>query len=109
MSQQFVTYRKAPAAAFLKWSKRIPRAYADGIVAPMRDEANIVVPAAPHLLGEVKNLSSLIPMAQQANRAIFELTGTQARGAQYTRAQDTFELFADLARNIIKRQDEVDA
>lgn len=109
VSQQFVTYRKAPAAAFLKWSKRIPKAYENGIVNPMAEDADIKVPQAPHLLGEVKNLSSLIPMAQQANRAIFELTGTQARGAQYTRAQDTFDLFAALAQRIVERQDEVDA
>lgn len=109
VSQQFVTYRKAPAAAFRKWSDRIPRGYDDGIVTPLRDEAKIPVPSGPHLLGEVKNLSSLIPMAQQANRAIFELTGTQARGAQYTRAQDTFELFADLAKRIISQLDEVNA
>lgn len=109
VSQQFATYRKAPAASFLKWSRRIPKAYDEGIVTPMRDDAGIMVPTSPHLLGEVKNLSSLIPMAQQANRAIFELTGTQARGAQYTRAQDTFDLFARLAQRIIERQDEVDA
>jgi chromosome partitioning protein len=109
VSQQFVTYRKAPAAAFMKWSKRIPQAYLDGIVTPMENDADIKVPTGPHILGEVKNLSSLIPMAQQANRAIFELTGTQARGAQYTRAQDTFDLFAKLAQQIIDRQDEVDA
>ncbi|MGN6577011.1 MAG: hypothetical protein ACTHKG_15140, partial [Nocardioides sp.] len=59
--------------------------------------------------GEVKNLSSLIPMAQQANKAIFELTGSQARGAQYTRAQDTLELFDALAHRIETRLGEVHA
>lgn len=107
VSQQFVTYRKAPAAAFKKWSDRIPDAYADGIVKPL-EEAKIEAPKGDHLLGEVKNLSSLIPMAQQSNLAIFELTGSQARGAQYTRAQDTFELFADLATKITSRLAEVD-
>lgn len=108
VSQQFATYRKAPAAAFMKWSKQIPNAYAEGIVLPMGSEGGVTVPATPHAIGEVKNLSSLIPMAQQANMAIFELTGTQARGAQYTRAQDTYSLFADLANKIIGRQAEVD-
>lgn len=107
VSQQFVTYRKAPAAAFRRWSERIPNAYADGIVKPLED-ADITVPTGSHLLGEVKNLSSLIPMAQQNNLAIFELTGSQARGAQYTRAQDTFDLFADLATRITARLAEVD-
>ncbi len=109
VSQQFVTYRKAPAAAFRRWNSQIPNAYEDGIIAPLRDDAEIVIPSGPQLLGEVKNLSSLIPMAQQANRAIFELTGTQARGAQYTRAQDTFGLFSDLAKRIVAQLDAVNA
>ena len=67
----------------------------------------MAIPSGGRLLGEVKNLSSLIPMAQQANSAIFELTGSQARGAQYTRAQDTFDLFAQLAEEITSRLTEV--
>lgn len=107
VSQQFVTYRKAPAAAFRRWSDQIPQAYSDGVVRPL-EAAHIAVPKGAHVLGEVKNLSSLIPMAQQSNLAIFELTGSQARGAQYTRAQDTFALFADLATRVTTRLAEVD-
>ena len=108
ISQQFVTYRKAPATAFRRWSERIPSAYEDG-VAKRLSEIGIRVPTGPSLLGEVKNLSSLIPMAQQSNRAIFELTGSQARGAQFTRAQDTFALFASLASTIADRLEEINA
>jgi chromosome partitioning protein len=106
VTQQFVTYRKAPAAAFKRWSDRIPSAYVEGIVQPLHN-AGVAVPDSGHGLGEVKNLSSLIPIAQQSNSAIFELTGSQARGAQYTRAQDTFGLFADLATKITSRLSEV--
>lgn len=106
VSQQFVTYRKVPAEAFRRWIDEIPRTYEEGIVAPLA-KADIAVPKKPHLLGEVKNLSSLIPMAQQANMAIFELTGSQARGAQFTRAQDTLELFVSLAEQIEERLGEV--
>ncbi|WP_181064986.1 ParA family protein [Pseudoclavibacter sp. Z016] len=101
VSQQFVTYRKRPAAAFRRWSDKIPSAYQKGILEPMRDDAHVPIPDGPALLGEVKNLSSLIPIAQQNNRAIFELGGAQARGAQYTRAQDTLELFTNIASGII--------
>jgi len=107
VSQQFVTYRRAPAAAFRRWINKIPTAYKEGIIDPLVD-AGIAIPSGSHLLGEVRNLSSLIPMAQHGNRAIFELTGSQARGAQYTRAQDTFELFTDLAQAITTRLDELD-
>lgn len=106
VNQQFVTYRKAPAEAFRRWVDLIPETYETGIVDALA-RADIAVPKAPHLLGEVKNLSSLIPMAQQANKAIFELSGSQARGAQFTRAQDTLELFLALARRIEQRLAEV--
>ncbi len=107
VSQQFATYKKAPAAAFRRWIRKIPQAYEEGVVEPLQ-KAGVPVPEGEHLLGEVKNLSSLIPMAQQGNRAIFELTGSQARGAQYTRAQSTFDLFADLAEAITSRLDRLD-
>ncbi len=103
VSQQFVTYRKRPAAAFRRWSERIPDAYRTGILEPLRDDGGVAVPDGEPLLGEVKNLSSLIPIAQQNNRAIFELGGAQARGAQYTRAQDTLELFTKIANGIVER------
>lgn len=106
VNQQFVTYRKAPAEAFRRWIELIPETYATGIVDALAS-ADIAVPSEPHLLGEVKNLSSLIPIAQQENKAIFELTGAQARGAQYTRAQDTLELFETLASKIEARLVEV--
>ena len=108
VSQQFVSYRQAPATAFQRWNKRIPDAYRDGVYTPLAN-AGVRVPADAGSLGAVKNLSSLIPIAQEQNKAIFELTGTQARGAQYTRAQDTLELFADIARGIVSRLDEVSA
>lgn len=108
VNQQFVTYRKAPAEAFRRWIELIPETYQSGIVDPL-EQADITVPSSPHLLGEVKNLSSLIPIAQQANKAIFELTGAQARGAQYTRAQDTLDLFVTLAQKIEARLVEVHA
>lgn len=103
VSQQFVTYRKRPAAAFRRWSEKIPSAYEEGIVQPLRDSAGVPIPADHGILGEVKNLSSLIPIAQQSNKAIFELGGAQARGAQYTRAQDTLELFTSIASGIVDR------
>ena len=102
VNQQFASYRGVPTAAFQRWSKRIPLAYDQELVAPLR-EAGIPIPDGPALLGEVRNLSSLIPMAQHSNVAVFELAGTQARGAQFTRAKDTYGLFAKIAAGIEKR------
>ena len=102
VNQQFTSYKGAPTAAFQRWSERIPNAYEQELVAPLR-EAGVSVSGGTALLGEVRNLQSLIPIAQQGNKAIFELTGSQARGAQITRAQDTYEMFADIANKIIEK------
>jgi chromosome partitioning protein len=102
VSQQFAVYRQAPAAAYRRWIDQIPTRYEEGLVAPLRD-VGIRIPEGDSRIGEVKGLSSLIPMAQRSNRAVFELTGSEARGAQYTRAQDTYELFRELAEEIISR------
>ena len=42
-------------------------------------------------------------MAQEANAAIFELSGAEARGAQYVRARDTLIDFQGLATEIENR------
>lgn len=105
ISQQFASYRSAPAAAFQRWLDEIPGEYETQIVDRL-DAAGISVPAAPGQIGTVRNLSSLVPMAQEANSAIFELTGAEARGAQYVRARDTLADFLTLATEIEWRMDD---
>lgn len=106
VSQQFAVYRQAPAAAYRRWIERIPEQYVNGLLEPL---ANIGIEAPPGdaKIGEVKGLSSLVPMAQRSNSAVFELTGAEARGAQFTRARDTYELFRTLADEIVSRVDAI--
>lgn len=102
ISQQFTTYRQVPAAAYKQWIDRIPEEYVEGVVEPLKS-AGVPVPTEDPCIGEVRNLSSLIPMAQKSQSAVFELSGTEARGSQFTRARDTFILFDDLASEIVRR------
>jgi chromosome partitioning protein len=106
ISQQFASYRSAPAAAFKRWLDEMPAAYEHEIVDRLR-AAGISIPTGIGQIGTVRNLSSLVPMAQEANAAIFELSGSEARGSQYTRARDTLDDFAKLASKIESRLDEV--
>lgn len=107
ISQQFASYRSAPASAFQRWLTQIPGAYKTE-VADRLGQAGIRIPSGDPQIGTVRNLSSLVPMAQEANAAIFELTGAAARGAQYVRARDTFEDFEKLALEIDRRMTEVE-
>lgn len=106
ISQQFASYRSAPATAFKRWLTQIPGAYATE-VADRLSHVGIAIPTGDAQIGTVRNLSSLVPMAQEANAAIFELTGAEARGAQYVRAKDTFRDFEALAIEIERRINEV--
>jgi len=96
VSQQFSVYGRRPAAAFRDWLARIAQAYQQGVLSPLA----ATNPGEDNELGSLPNFGTLIPTAQHANKAIFELTGNEARGAQYTRAQDSRELFQSIADRI---------
>lgn len=106
ISQQFASYRSAPAAAFQRWLNEIPSEYQTQIVEKL-SESGVRVPSGEGQIGTVRNLSSLVPRAQEGNAAIFELSGSEARGSQFTRARDTQADFTKLAEMIIARMQEV--
>ncbi|BCJ67570.1 ParA family protein [Polymorphospora rubra] len=106
ISQQFAVYREQPAEAYRKWISQIPGEYQSGVVEALKS-VGVACPSGEGQIGEVRNLSSLIPMAQRNRSAVFELSGSEARGAQFTRAKDTLELFTDLAVKMVDRLDEV--
>jgi cellulose biosynthesis protein BcsQ len=98
VSQQFSVYGKRPAAAFRIWLRRIDKAYEEGILTPLGIPGRDGSPE----LGSLPNFASLVPLAQKANRALFELSGNEARGAQYTRARSTRDLFESIAKRIVE-------
>jgi chromosome partitioning protein len=96
VSQQFSVYGSRPAAAYRDWLGRIAEAYREGVLSPLgltsRDGAD--------QLGALRNFGTLVPTAQHAHKAIFELSGNEARGAQYTRAQESRDLFQEIATRV---------
>jgi cellulose biosynthesis protein BcsQ len=102
LSQQFSVYRKEPSAAFRRWLKKIPEAYREGVLVPL-ESAGVSPPGDSPDLGALPNFYSLIPIAQDAKKAVFELGGSEARGAQFTRAQDTRTTFEGIGAEILRR------
>jgi chromosome partitioning protein len=98
VSQQFSVYGKRPATAFRTWLGKIDEAYEAGVLAPLDIAARDETAA----LGSLKNFGSLIPLAQKANKALFELDGNEARGAHFTKAQATRKMFASIAEAIVE-------
>lgn len=99
VSQQFSVYGNRPAAAYRDWLIKIASEYQKGVLSPLGATSR----AGDDQLGALKNFGTLVPTAQNAHKAIFELTGNQARGAQYTRAQGSRKTFADIATGMIAR------
>ena len=98
VTQQFSTYRKEVAAAYMQWLGRVPDTYAEGVEKPLGWKVSTDAEIA-----QIPNLYSLIPLAQETNKAIFELSGREARGAHWTKAQTARVLFRGLATKIIAR------
>lgn len=102
MSQQFSVYGNRPAAAFRGWLERIRDAYEEGVLEPLGRTGE----GEDQIMGSLKNFASLVPLAQHSNKALFELSGTEARGAQFTRAQATLEMFTEIADGIVAGLDD---
>lgn len=99
VSQQFSVYGSRPAAAYRDWLNRLVEAYREGVLSPL----GITSRDGDNQLGALKNFGTLVPSAQSAHKAIFELGGNEARGAQYTRAQDSRQLFQTIATRMISQ------
>jgi chromosome partitioning protein len=86
--QQFNIYRARKTKAYEKWSLQIPQYIVDYVVSPLTDPdlsiLNLVLPLSNYQIGEFKNYHSLIPMAQNGLKPVFELTGADGViGAHY--------------------------
>lgn len=103
VSQQFSVFSSSPAEAFQSWQDKIPSAYQEGVIHPLKAINLPVDEERIKPLIALKYLSSLVPKAQQAHKAIFELNGSEARGAHFKRSKDTREIFLELAKVIIER------
>ena len=102
VTQQYTTYSGEPAAAYRDWAAEIPAAYQAGVMAPLAEVRLRTGNSEELQLAKIKNLSSLVPTAQRAHKAIFELSGSEARGSHHTKAQGTRSLFTQLAQQMTR-------
>jgi cellulose biosynthesis protein BcsQ len=103
VTQQFSMYRSEPSEAFRKWWQRVPVVYEEGVLdqlTPLGIGADF--PPEARELGSIPNLYSLVPKAQEANKAIFELSGSEARGSHHIKAKDTRQVFASIAERLLQ-------
>jgi cellulose biosynthesis protein BcsQ len=102
VSQQFSVFSGSLTEAFQRWQDKIPYAYQEGVIRPLKAADLPVDEQGISPLIALKYLSALVPKAQQAHKAIFELSGAEARGAHFKRSKDTRDTFLKLAEIIIE-------
>lgn len=103
LCQQHGVRLDRPVKAYDKWVKRIPEVYREAVL--QDTAANQVTPDSdPHCLGTIKHYRSLIPMAQEHRKPIFNLTSADgAIGSHAAAVQDAREDFKELAGKILAK------
>lgn len=100
--QQHGLRLERPVRAYDKWVKRIPKIYCQSV---LNEDPNGNGPLGQeHCLATVKHYRSLIPMAQEHRKPIFNLTSADgAIGAHANAVQDAKEDFKKLAIKIASK------
>lgn len=100
--QQHTERLSRPVKAYDKWAARIPSVYRSSVL-DVPDE-KVGIDADKHCLARLKHYRSLVPMAQEARKPIFELTSADgAIGSHSYAVSDARTDFQKLAHAILGR------
>jgi cellulose biosynthesis protein BcsQ len=95
--------RDRPVKSYDKWIARIPRTYREFVLDEPGDSPNSVKDD-DHCFALLKHYRSLMPMAQEARKPIFQLKAADgALGAHSYSVQDAYNDFKKLAFDIVQR------
>ena len=105
LCQQHSVRLDRPVKAYDKWVKRIPKIYRQAVLGE-----NEILGIAPenddYCLATIKHYRSLIPMAQEQRKPIFNLTPADgAIGSHANAVQDAKRDFQELAKKIAERME----
>ncbi|MFW6106768.1 MAG: ParA family protein [bacterium] len=93
-----------PVKSYEKWIGRIPRTYHRYVLDKNEGETLSSVRDDEHCIALVKHYRSLMPMAQEARKPIFQLKPADgALGAHAAAVQEAYRHFRDLTAAILKR------
>lgn len=101
LCQQHGVRLDRPVLAYDKWVQRIPNVYREYVLNNSNSAVNIRQEDDPYCLATIKYYRSLIPMAQEHRKPIFNLTSADgAIGAHANAVQDAKKDFKQLALRI---------
>ncbi|MCU0647154.1 MAG: AAA family ATPase [Gemmatimonadaceae bacterium] len=102
--QQHAVRLDRPVIAYDRWARRMPGAFRQYM---MPDAGGSVPPTAaddPFCLALLKHYRSLVPIAQEARKPIFDLTSADGAVGSHARSvSDAFRDFKELAGRILKQ------
>ncbi|MCF6364198.1 MAG: AAA family ATPase [Gammaproteobacteria bacterium] len=102
LCQQHSVRLDRPIKAYDKWVQRIPAVYREFVLNEVAED-QIRLEDDPYCLATIKHYRSLIPMAQEQRKPIFNLTSADgAIGAHANAVQDAKKDFRLLAKKIAK-------
>lgn len=89
-----------PVKSYLKWANRIPKTYAKEVLG--QDPTAASMESDPNQLAMLKHFKSLMPMAQDVRKPMFDLTAADgAIGGHSSAVQDCKRQFRNLANRIL--------
>jgi cellulose biosynthesis protein BcsQ len=92
-----------PVKAYKRWADRIPSTYATSVL-DKDDMGTLLVPDDSNCLGQLKHYRSLVPMAQETHKPIFQLTAADGAIGNHSYAvRDAAKDFEALANSIADR------
>ena len=105
---QHIDRLSRPVRAYQKWVDRIPATYRESILG--QTVAQEIAAVDTHCLARLKHYRSLMPMAQEARKPIFQLTAADgAIGSHAAAVKDAWSDFKALAVTILDRTHLADA
>ncbi|NBC31642.1 MAG: AAA family ATPase [Alphaproteobacteria bacterium] len=102
--QQHSVRLSRPVRAYDKWVNRMPEAYAKNLLGKSEGPFPETPQQDPHCLATIKHFRSLVPMAQEARKPIFDLTVADgAIGSHAAAVRDARKDFRELAALLMER------
>lgn len=106
--QQFNVYRKRKTKAYQNWGDQIPEYIQKFLIEPLSKESlskfSLVIESDDYKIADFKNYHSLIPLAQEAQKPVFELNSKDGViGGHYQYVEDCLKEFEDTAKAIVER------
>lgn len=106
--QQFNVYRKRKTKAYQNWGDQIPEYIQKYLIEPLRtgklSELDLIIDSDDYKIADFKNYHSLIPLAQESQKPVFELTNKDGViGAHYQYVENCLEEFEATANAIVER------